>query len=285
MTDIIALIISITAVVLILLIAGLLCLRLLDYQTDKQMVQRLIAQQPQQPDQFDPLLLHGLPDAAKRFFLFSIAPGTPLYTVADIGMTGRFGMGNSRRPDYLNMQARQILAPPDGFIWQMQARRSLLRISGSDSASWTRFWLYELLPVARQGASPDQRRSAFGRYVAESLFWTPAAVLSGTGITWSHLSENSARLTVKYLGLEQSVDLTVADNGQPLHVSFMRWSNANPQRRYTLQPFGGYLSGFRDFAGFRLPTHVEAGNHFGTADYFAFFVADIQQIRWPRHHN
>lgn len=49
MTDIIPLIISITAVILILLIAGLLCLRLLDYQADKQMVQSLIAQQPQQP--------------------------------------------------------------------------------------------------------------------------------------------------------------------------------------------------------------------------------------------
>lgn len=285
MPDILSLIVSTTAVVLILLIAGLLCLRLLDYQADKEMVQRLIAQQPQQPGHFDPVLLSGLPEAAKRYFLFSIAPGTPLYTVADITMSGRFGMGNNRRPDYLNMQARQILAPPDGFIWRMQARRSLLRISGSDSANWTRFWLHELLPVARNGASLDQRRSAFGRYVAEAVFWTPAAVLPGSGIKWAHLSDNTARLTVTRLGLEQSVDLTVAENGQPLLVSFMRWSNANPQKHYTLQPFGGYLSDFRDFAGFRLPTHVEAGNHFGTADYFPFFVADIQQINWPQHTN
>ncbi|WP_301003909.1 DUF6544 family protein [Arsukibacterium sp.] len=285
MTDFMPFVASITAVVLILLIAGLLGLRLLDYQADKQMVQRLIARQPQQPGQFDPAMLNGLPEAARRFFLFCITPGTPLYTVADLSMSGRFGMGNHHKPDYLAMQARQILAPPDGFIWQMQARRSLLRVSGSDSASWTRFWLHELLPVARNGASLDQRRSAFGRYVAEALFWTPAAVLPGPGITWSHLTDNSARLTVNQQGMSQSVDLTVADNGQPLLVSFMRWSNANPQKRYTLQPFGGYLSDFRDFAGFKLPCHVEAGNHFGTADYFAFFVADIQQIRWPQHHN
>ncbi len=63
----------------------------------------------------------------------------------------------------------------------------------------------------------------------------------------------------------------------------MRWSNANPQHHFTLQPFGGYLSDFRDFAGFRLPAHVEAGNNFETVDYFAFFIADIQEITWPQH--
>lgn len=283
MASISDLIVIATAVVVILFIAGLLCLRLLDYQADKQLIERLIAQQPTQPGHFDPVLLNGLPEAAKRFFTFSIAPGTPLFTVANITMTGQFSLGNRKRPDYLNMQARQTLAFPGGFVWQMQARRQLLRVSGSDSASWTRFWLQELLPVARAGASLDHRRSAFGRYVAEAVFWTPAAVLPGPGVKWAHLSEHSARLTVTHLGLEQMVDLTVADNGQPVKISFMRWSNANPQHRYTLQPFGGYLSDFRDFGGFRLPTHVEAGNHFGTADYFAFFIADIRTISWPHY--
>ncbi|MBV2130493.1 hypothetical protein KQY15_15465 [Rheinheimera sp. SM2107] len=273
--------ITTTIVVLILVVAGLLGLRLLDYQADKQLFAELRARQPAEPGYFDPAMLNGLPLAAQRFFTFCIAPGTPLYTVADIAMTGRFGMGSRLKPDYLDMQARQILAPPAGFIWQMQARRNLWRIAGSDSASWTRFWLFELLPVARKGASLDQRRAAFGRYVAEAVFWTPAAVLPRTGVSWSHLSDNSARLTVNQQGLSQTVELTVADNGQPVLVSMMRWSDANRQRRYTLQPFGGYLSDFRDFGGFTLPSHVEAGNHFGTPDYFPFFVADVQQIRWP----
>ncbi|MDX1678060.1 DUF6544 family protein [Arsukibacterium sp.] len=283
MPDIITLLFVSTMVAVILLITGLLCLRLLDYRADKQLFDQLIASQPSSPGLFDPAMLAGLPEAAKRFFTFSIAPGTPLFTVADIVMTGRFGMGNIHKPDYLQMKARQVLAPPGSFIWQMQARKNLLRVSGSDSASWTRFWLHELLPVARTGASLDQRRSAFGRYVAEALFWTPAAVLPRAGITWTHLSENSARLTVSHFGLKQAVDLTVAEDGQPLLVSFMRWSNANPQRSYMLQPFGGYLSNFRDFNGFRLPTHVEAGNHFGSADYFPFFIADVSAISWPQH--
>ena len=274
---------SIIAVVVGLLIVALFSLRLRDYLADRREINRLLAQQPQRPTPFDPTMLDGLPDAAKRFFLFSITPGTPLYTVADIKMTGQFGMGDNSKPNYLQMTANQTLALPDGFVWKMQAGRKLLRISGSDSASWTRFWLQGLLPVARTGANQDHRRSAFGRYVAEAIFWTPAALLPGSGIRWTALSDNSARVTVTHLGLEQAVDLTIAENGQPVTVSFMRWSNANPQRHFTLQPFGGYLSDFRDFSGFQLPAHVEAGNNFGTADYFAFFIADIQEISWPQH--
>jgi hypothetical protein len=33
--------------------------------------------------------------------------------------------------------------------------------------------------------------------------------------------------------------------------------------------------------GYRLPFRVEAGNMFGTADYFPFFLADVTEIRFP----
>lgn len=52
-------------------------------------------------------------------------------------------------------------------------------------------------------------------------------------------------------------------------------------RLLALQPFGGYLSNFREFTGFRLPTHIEAGNFFGTEKYFPFFIADVTDLRFP----
>ncbi|WP_222433792.1 DUF6544 family protein [Pistricoccus aurantiacus] len=73
----------------------------------------------------------------------------------------------------------------------------------------------------------------------------------------------------------------VAPDGQPIQVRFERWSNANPEKVYRLQPFGGYLSAFQEFTGFRLPTHVEAGNGFGTDQYFPFFVVDVTDIDFP----
>lgn len=260
---------------------GLRAWRRLDHRADRTEMDRLLATQPSSPDRFDVSQVAHLPHPARRFFEFAIQPGTPLRTVAEIDMTGRFGMGTKEAPNYVDMQATQVLAAPTGFVWKMSAGRGVLRMSGSDSAAWTRFWLLGLVPVARLGGSPDHRRSAFGRYVAEAVFWTPAAILPGPGISWEALDEDTARLTVVHGDLEQSVDVTVDSEGRSVRVEFLRWTNANPEKTYRLQPFGGDLSEHREFQGFRVPTHVEAGNQFGTAAYFPFFVADVSSVRYP----
>ena len=131
------------------------------------------------------------------------------------------------------------------------------------------------------GGTEDHARSAFGRYVAEAVFWTPAALLPGPNVHWELVDVNVARVTLRHNGLSQSVDVTMAEDGRPLQVHFDRWSNANPEREYRWQPFGGYLSEFREVEGFRLPMHVEAGNHFGTERYFPFFVVDVTEIAFP----
>ncbi|GGC59644.1 DUF6544 family protein [Marinobacter halophilus] len=256
--------------------------RHLDHRTDRKAMRGLVGAQPVQPSVFTAEMIADLPEPARRYFLYTIEPGTPLATVARISMAGRFGMGDRDNPNYLDFEATQVLAVPSGFVWKMRARRGLMRLSGSDSQRWTRFWLMGLLPVARLGGDQDHTRSAFGRYVAEAVFWTPAALLPGPGVTWESLAADQARVTVEYRGLSQSVDLKVSADGQPIEVSFQRWSNANPEKQHRLQPFGGYLSEFRSFDGFRLPTHVEAGNHFETDQYFPFFVADVSDVEFPR---
>jgi len=263
-------------------LAGLIGWRQLDRRADRVEMDRLIATQPPGPARFSRDMVAELPEPARRFFTFAIAEGTPLYTVARLKMEGRFGMGDKATPGYVPMTATQVLGAPHGFVWAMSAGAGAMRMGGSDSGTWTRFWLYGLVPVARFGGDPDHRRSAFGRYVAEAVFWTPAAVLPGPDVTWEPVSENTARMTMRHDGLQQSVEVTVADDGQPLYVAFQRWSDANPEKVHRLQPFGGYLSAFRDFGGFCLPTQVEAGNHFGTDDYFPFFIAEVREITFPQ---
>jgi len=264
-----------------LIVLSLTVWRFLDHQADRKAMHELMASQPVNPLRFSKHMVSHLPEPVQRYFLYTIEQGTALYAAARISMIGRFGMGNRDKPNYLDFSANQVLAMPTGFVWKMSARRGLMSLSGSDSQNWTRFWMIGLLPVARMGGNPDHLRSAFGRYVAESVFWTPAALLPGPGITWESKAADHARVTIDYEGLSQSVDLMVAANGQPTEVRFERWSNANPEKRYRLQTFGGYLSDFRSFGGFRLPSHVEAGNHFDTDQYFPFFVADVTQVEFP----
>lgn len=244
----------------------------------------LVSLQPAAPPIFDPAMITGLPEPAQRFFRFAIEPGTPLYTVAEISMQGEFSLGDKSKPNYMPMRAEQVIAAPQGFIWKVRAGNTVW-FSGSDGAtagsSWSRFWLFGILPVARAGDNEDHARAAFGRYVAEAVFWTPAALLPGEGVRWESVDESTARVFVTHLGLEQSVDVTVDGEGRPGKVVFQRWSDANPGKTYRLQPFGGYLSDYEQFGGFRLPTRIEAGNFFETEDYFPFFKATVTSVHFP----
>jgi hypothetical protein len=266
--------------VLILAVAALGGLRWLDHRADRAEWNRLAALQPADPAVFSPDMVADLPGPARRFFTYAIRPGTPLLPVAEIDMGGKFSLGDRDAPAYQAMQAHQILAAPQGFVWSMRTL-SGLPLSGSDTGSWTRFRIFGVIPVARLGGDADHRRSAFGRYVAEAVFWTPAALLPGPGVDWIAIDGDTARVTVRHDGLEQAVDLILGPEGSPVEVRFQRWSDANPDKQHRLQPFGGYLSDFREVQGYRLPFRVEAGNMFGTAEYFPFFLAEVSAIRFP----
>lgn len=264
----------------LLILSGLRVWRQFDIRADRTETERLLALRPQNPPLFSRQMVAELPETARRYFHFTIKDGTPLHTVAEISMRGQFAMGSKANPDYMPMAAEQVLAAPEGFIWKMAGGTGGMKISGSDSASWTRFWLAGIVPVARAGGTHDHTLSGFGRYVAEAVFWAPAAVLPRPGVTWDAVDANTARVTVEHAGMRQSVDITLDEDGRPLRVVLERWSDANADSEFRLQPFGGDLSDFRDFGGFTLPAHVEAGNLYGTDDYFPFFVADVTNIHF-----
>ncbi|HMA99335.1 MAG TPA: DUF6544 family protein [Wenzhouxiangella sp.] len=252
----------------------------MDWRADRTEWDRLLAFQPANPELFEPAMVEELPEPAQRYFGHTIRPGTPLLPVAIIEMTGDFSLGTKDDPRYQPMEARQILAVPEGFVWSMHTRGGI-PVSGSDSGSWTRFRIFGLIPVGRLGGDPDHTRSAFGRYVAEATIWGPAALLPGPGVRWSAVDEDTARVTITHGKLEQAVDITVDAQGRPVEVSFQRWSDANPDKVHRLQPFGAVMSDFREVDGYRLPFRVEAGNMFGTEAYFPFFRADVTKIRFP----
>lgn len=266
--------------VVCLSVAALGVLLVLDHRADRAEWDRLAALQPEDPAAFDPGMVASLPEPARRYFEYAIRQGTPLLPVAIIEMSGQFSLGTKEDPRYQPMEARQIIAAPEGFVWSMRTRGGM-PVSGSDSGRWTRFRILGLIPVARLGGDPDHTRSAFGRYVGEAVIWAPAALLPGPGISWDAVGEDTARVTVGHGTLSQAVDVTVDREGRPVTAEFQRWSDANPDKEHRLQPFGAVMSDFREVGGYRLPFRVEAGNMFGTEDYFPFFLADVTEISFP----
>ena len=237
---------------------------------------------------FDPSSVEDLPEPARRYFLYTMEAGVPISTVTEISMSGEIALGSKSRPNYLPMRARQVLAPPHGLVWNVNAGRGLIRFSGSDGfasgTSWVRFWLLNAIPIVRAGGSLDHARAAFGRVVAEAVFWAPAALLPGDTVSWAAVSADVARASVRYKEFAQTVDVSVAKDGRPTMVVVPRWSDANPEKTYQLQPFGGFLSEFRSFDGYRLPTRVEGGNFIGTDAYFPFYKARVDRLSFKPAH-
>lgn len=274
-------ILIIPVVLVLVLIGGLLIWRWSDVANDRAEMARLLAtREAGDPDRFSYDMLEGLPEPAQRYFRFAIAEGAALKTAIELDMQGQFSLGTKDKPGYMPMKAKQVLAAPEGFVWQMWAGKGAMRVSGSDSHLWSRFWINGLLPVARLGGTEDLARAAFGRCAAEAVFWAPASVLPGPDVRWEAVNDTTVRMVMTHGDLEQAVDLTVDCDGAPVEVRFERWSDANPEKVYQFQTFGGYLSACRTFDGFTIPTNVEAGNFFGSDDYFPFFLVDVTGVRF-----
>ncbi|AZQ66089.1 hypothetical protein EF888_02475 [Silicimonas algicola] len=270
--------IEIAVASLLLLLVALIVWRVSDVLRASAAWRRLASLADPAPRFFDPAMIADLPEPARRYFAYSMTPGAPLARVVELTMEGDLCLGDARDPKSQPIGARQILVAPEGFVWRVGGKL----ISGSDGAlpetSWTRFWVAHLLPVARLSGTPDHRRSAFGRVVAEAAIWSPATLLPSKSVTWDATGPDTARATVSFAGLIQSVSIDVDDDGAPLRVTIDRWSDANPDHKYRLQPFGGTLSDHRDFGGYRLATRVEGGNHIGTPEYFPFYRVRITAV-------
>jgi hypothetical protein len=241
---------------------------------------KLRTSDPAPPVLYHPDMVAELPEIGRRYFAAAIAPGTPLHRIAEFKMEGTFIM-NGR---HFNMQADQILAPDHGFVWRASMRSGALRFAGSDgyesgSGSWTRFWLAGLVPLARIGGSEDHRRAAAARMMMETI-WAPATLLPQYGAVWRQLAPDQAEISFPSVVGIQPVIFTLDEHGHIREATTMRWTDANPEKVYRHQPFGGRMLDHETIQGFTIPSEVEIGNMFGTAQYVPFFHARLSDGRF-----
>ena len=83
---------------LLVVVVGLAVWRLLDHRADRVAWKRLTAGQTGETKIFDGSMTAGLPEPAQRYFNFTIATGTPLYTALEIDMTGEIGLDDLVAP-------------------------------------------------------------------------------------------------------------------------------------------------------------------------------------------
>jgi hypothetical protein len=232
---------------------------------------------------FDMSMLEGQPEIARRYFAHAIAPGTPLRLAAELEMNGTFLLGSKSKFQTYEMNAHQVLRPPFEFVWMPQLSSGPMRIGGSDAlvegAAWTRFWLLNLVKVANEQTSPDLVRSASFRAAVEGI-WVPTSLLPQAHVRWEQVGPDTARVTVGAADPPVVLNLTLDAAGAVKEVVGQRWSNANPDKVFRLQPFGGTIHGEATFDGYTIPSVLHVGNHYGTKDYLPFFQARITAARY-----
>ena len=245
---------------------------------------RVAARPPPPLHRFDPQQVLDLPEVAQRYFRHAIAPGTPLYSVAQLEMHGTFLLGDKNKFQTYEMTALQALRPPDQFVWLPKMWSGAMTITGLDALvageASTRFWLMGLVPVARELTSPDLVRSAQFRAAVESAMWLPASLLPENRVEWEQLGANEAKVTLRQYEPAIVLRIKLDAAGAVREVVGQRWSNANRDKVFRLQPFGGTILSEGTFQGFTIPTQVAVGNHYGTDYYLPFFQATISRATY-----
>lgn len=157
-------------------------------------------------------------------------------------------------------------------------KKGPMRISGSDALvdgkAWSRFWLLGMIPVASVQGTSDVARSAAFRSAMESI-WVPPSLLPRNEVLWEQTGPNTARVRLQRFDPEIVLELSLGADGAVREMVGQRWSNANVEGIFKLQPFGGSVSAERSFQGYTIPSRLEVGNHYGTSTYLPFFQAEI----------
>lgn len=226
---------------------------------------------------FDPEMVAELPDPARRYLLHAIAPGTPLARSVEFSMHGAIRLEDDAGP--LPMQARQVLAPPHGFIWEAEVGEGLMQIHGFDryvdGRGAMRWWLQDLVPVVRADG-PNVTRSAAGRLAGEAVM-LPSALLPRRGVRWEAIDEQRARFILT-VGEEQVESvITVDADGRLERAEVRRWNGDPANGPVGYQPFVvDQMASEATFDGYTVPAHFRAGWRLGGADEKPFFYATIE---------
>jgi len=229
---------------------------------------------------FDPMMVADLPEPARRYLLHAIRPGTPLARSVRLEMAGQMRLGEDQR--WLPFRARQVLAPPDGFVWEASVGTGPWRFAGADvyanGQGRMAFRLWDLVPIVQAGG-PDVSRSARGRLAIESI-WQPASLLPHAGVAWASIDDRTAQATVTIDGEPVPLTLSIAPDGGLQAVAMERWSNLSVDGEYASIPFGADVLAESTYEGYTVPSHLNVSWRYGTGGAFDCFRARLVDVSY-----
>jgi len=245
---------------LLLLVAVFLALsRILFWQKIQREVETLWHDQSQQlPQTYTPDDLVGLPKPVQTYLEHSIPSDQPYIQTVRLVQSGKMRLG----PDqpWKTFTAEQVFTVnPPGFIWRamlqflpfihVATRDKYMRQHGNMTIK-----ILSALTIA-DAHHPNIDSAALIRYVAE-MMWFPTAMVKNPYLRWEPVNDTSANAIMNDNGLEVTVRFHFSEAGDISHITadrFLDMEDAKPT------PWYGYVRGYREFNGVRIPSEVEVG--------------------------
>lgn len=230
---------------------------------------------------FQPDMVEGLPEPARRYLMHAIQPGAPLATSVRLVLNGSIRI--ARNSDPMAMESEELLAPPRGYVWKARVRKGLIRIRGFDAyekgSGEMRWWLARVVPIVR-ASGEGLARSAEGRLLGESIFM-PSSLLPLRGARWEAVNESMVRVRVRGQLEEVVLTLEVDPLGRLLRLTFPRWNNDPKNGSVGYLPFVcEEFAAERSFDGYTIPTRFQSGWRLGEEGELPFFFATIENAQF-----
>lgn len=224
--------------------------------------------QPTGGARFDEAMVADLPPPARRYFRHAIASETPLATSVRLRMSGR--MRPSPEADFVDLEAKETLAPPRGFVWRARLRMKGLPVRVDDhyaaGQGEVAVSALRVFPI-QTDSSPEVTRSSRGRLAGESA-WVPAALLPANGAVWEAVNEDHARVTLTIDGESIALTIRVDEAGRLQEIAMRRYGNVGVPDWQEI-PYGFAVEREETFGGYTIPTKLRGGWWYGTERYVA----------------
>jgi hypothetical protein len=146
-----------------------------------------------------------------------------------------------------------------GFYWDSEIRMApgvgvRVRDAYVDGSAEMVAKVLGLVPVMNAGDTPELRRGALSRYLAEAA-WIPTRLGVGPGLSWRAIDEHSAEATLVNRGTEVSLRFTFSEAGDLVQVEGIR--EREVEGAYVPTPWIGRFREHEEVGGYRIPRYGE----------------------------
>jgi len=197
--------------------------------------------------------LDGLPAPVARYLAFALAPGQRRVRRARIRWAGEFAIRPGAWRPFTALQHYTVRPP--GFVWDADIRTMPLlptRVrDGYVRGTGTMLGAVGgVVPVVDQRDTPQLTAGALMRWLGEAV-WLPTALLPGDGVSWTPVSDRSARASLTDGTTTVSMDFHFGAGGEILRVSALRHRDVDGTP--VLTPWAARLAEYVRVGGMMIP--------------------------------